>query len=307
MKRMNFRTVPQFHREMNYPPPENPLFSILHSETDNAETQLCEETDVQVSMTGNFYSISFKNIVSGEILYGRTKYDCSNGTMLFTAPNQELIFRDIVVSSESYFIAIHEDYILGHEIRNKIRKYGFFNYNVNEALHLSPKEEQIVRSIFMNIEEEYHNNQDEHSKDLILSHLGTLLKYADRFYKRQFINRKELNSALYDRFNSVLLDYFESSMVKSAGIPTVDWIAAELSVTSRYLSDSLKSETGKTALELIHLHLIDEAKELLLQPNNSISEVAYQLGFEYPQYFSRLFKKKVGLSPTEYIEQYSIN
>jgi AraC-like DNA-binding protein len=215
--------------------------------------------------------------------------------------------RDIVISSESWFIAFHEDYIRGLDIRKRIKNYNFFNYNVNEALHLSPKEEQTVKSIFRNIETEYQNNQDEFSKEIIISHLETLLRYADRFYKRQFLNRKEINKALFTRFKEILDEYFESNQLEEKGIPSVEWLAGQLGISHRYMSDTIKAETGKTAVDQINLYLIEEAKNILLAPNASISETAYKLGFEYPQYFSRLFKKKVGVSPKEYIESTSMN
>ena len=222
--------------------------------------------------------------------------------MLFSAPNQTYTVKDIVISSEAWFVAFHEDFIRGLDIRKQIKNYNFFNYNVNEALHLSPNEEQTIKSILRNIELEYQNNQDEFSKEIIISHLETLLKYADRFYKRQFLNRKEINKNLMTGFKEVLGTYFESGELMEKGIPTVDWLANQLGVSHRYMSDSIKAETGKTAIDQINLYLIEEAKDLLLAPNASISETAYKLGFEYPQYFSRLFKKKTGVSPSEYIE-----
>ena len=309
MKKIIHNTISDMHEQNNFPPPENPLFSVIHTQLEEGEIRNCEDDELAepVSLTNGFYSISLKNIISGEIVYGRTKYDCTNGTLLFAAPDQTMIFKGIVFSSEAFHIAFHKDYLHGSPLFDKIKKYNFFNYSVNEALHLSPKEEELLKSIFNNIETEYHNNQDEFTRELILSQLDTLLRYADRFYKRQFINRKELNTDLSEKFNSILVDYFESNMLELNGIPSIEWIANKLSVTQRYLSDALKVETGRSALDHINLFLIDEAKNILLQPNVSISETAYKLGFEYPQYFSRLFKKKVGISPTEYIDQYSVN
>lgn len=304
MKIIVNNTITEMHEKHHFSPPENALFSILHMQQNKDEINHCdeEETMEPISITNGFYAISFKNIISGEILYGRTKYDCTNGTLLFTAPHQTMIFKGLAFSSEAFHLSFHKDYLNGSELFDKIKRYNFFNYHVNEALHLSPKEEELVKTIFKNIETEYHNNQDEFSKEIILSHLETLFKYADRFYKRQFLNRKEINKALFTRFKDILDTYFSSNQLEEKGIPTVKWIASQLKVSYRYMSDTIKAETGKTAVDQINLYLIEEAKNLLLAPNASVSETAYQLGFEYPQYFSRLFKKKVGISPKEYIE-----
>ncbi|MCF2875759.1 MULTISPECIES: helix-turn-helix domain-containing protein [unclassified Tenacibaculum] len=305
----SFNNISEMHKYYDFPEPENPLFSILHSDLKENEKASCETYafNEPVILSCDFYSISFKNIISGELSYGRTKYDCTNGTMLFTAPNQTLTFNDMVFSSESYHISFHKDYIRNLDIYESIKKYNFFNYNVNEALHLSPKEEQIIKDIFKNIKTEYHNNQDEFSKEIIISQLDTLLKYADRFYKRQFLNRTDENKILITRFKEILNSYFEQNLLTEEGIPTVNWMAAQLNVSHRYMSDTIKAETGKTAVDQINLFLVEEAKSMLLNPNLSISETAYKLGFEYPQYFTRVFKKKVGMSPKEYIKNHSLN
>jgi AraC-like DNA-binding protein len=300
MDTINFKNITEFNRAQGLPEPENPLFTIGKKKLNADEIQNCVSSNKEVSYTNQFYIISLKNIVSGEIIYGRTKYDSSTGTLLFSAPNQTYTVKDIVISSEAWFIAFHEDFIRGLDIRKLIKHCNFFNYNVNEALHLSPKEEQTIKSIFRNIETEYQNNQDEFSKEIIIAHLETLLKYADRFYKRQFLNRKEINKNLLTRFKEVLNTYFESGQQLEKGIPTVEWLANQIGVSHRYMSDTIKAETGKTAIDQVNLYLIEEAKNMLLAPNASISETAYKLGFEYPQYFSRLFKKKTGMSPTEY-------
>ncbi|WP_430934169.1 helix-turn-helix domain-containing protein [Saccharicrinis sp. 156] len=307
MNHINIKNISDFNLAFNLPEPENPLFSIGQKKLSADEIENCVASNEEASYTNQFYLISLKNIVSGEILYGRTKYDCGTGTLLFSAPNQTYVIKDIVISSESWFIAFHEDFIRGLDIQKRIKSYNFFNYNVNEALHLSPKEEQTIKSIFRNIEVEYQNNQDEFSKEIILTHLDALLKYADRFYKRQFLNRKEINKALFTRFTEILDEYFESNQLEENGIPTVEWLASKLGVSHRYMRDTIKTETGKTAVDQINLYLVEEAKNLLLAPNASISETAYKLGFEYPQYFSRLFKKKTGVSPKEYIESATMN
>jgi AraC-like DNA-binding protein len=307
MKQVNFKTIADFNLAQGFPEPENPLFSIGHKKLTENEIEQCVSSGEEASYTNQFYLISLKNIVSGEITYGRTKYDCSTGTLLFSAPNQTYAVKDLVVSSESWFIAIHEDFVRGLDFRKLIKNSGFFNYNVNEALHLSPKEEQTIKSLFSSIESEYQNNQDEFSKQIIISHLETLLKYSDRFYKRQFLNREQLNKDVTVRFKDVLNTYFENGEQLENGIPSVEWMASKLGVSHRYLSDSIKVETGTTAIDQINLYLVEEAKNLLLAPHVSISETAYQLGFEYPQYFSRLFKKKTGVSPKEYVKSVTLN
>ncbi len=307
MNTIYFKNITEFNQAQGLPVPENPLFSIGNTKSSTEEIENCVTSTEEVSFSNQFYVISLKNILSGEIIYGRTKYDCDTGTLLFLAPDQTYKIKDIVISSESWYMAFHEDFIRGEDIQKRIKKYNFFNYNVNEALHLSPREEQTIKTLFRNIEAEYQNNQDEFSKDIILTHLDALLKYSDRFYKRQLLNRKEINKALFTRFKEILDEYFESNQLEEKGIPSVEWLAGELGVSHRYMRDTIKAETGKTAVDQINLYLVEEAKNLLLAPNASISETAYQLGFEYPQYFSRLFKKKVGMSPREYIENASMN
>lgn len=300
MQILHFKNIEDLHRHFGVEKPENSLFSILHKATEVEESCVSTPLEQAISITNDFYSVSLKNIVAGELSYGRTKYDTSNGTMLFTAPGQTLIFKDLVVSNESYSIYIHKDYIRGHDIYDKLKRYSFFNYHVNEALHLTPREEETIKAIFKTIKTEYHNNQDSYSKEIIISQLETLLKYSDRFYNRQFLNRKELSSALIDKLDKQLRLYAEMGSLQSDGIPSIDFLSKQLKLSTRYLSDTLKKETGKTTTEHIQLFLIDMAKNRLLEPNTSVSQIAYELGFEYPQYFSRLFKKKVGMSPSEY-------
>lgn len=305
MKIHVYNSISEFHEQNQLTPPENPLFSVIHTQLKADEKMSCETKPIKepISVTSQFYSISFKQIISGELVYGRTQYDCSNGTLLFTSPGQTLIFKGLVFSAEAFHISFHKDFLNGTTLFDKIKTYNFFDYSVNEALHLSPKEETLLKTIFKAIETEYQNNQDEFSKEIILSHLETLLKYADRFYKRQFLNRKPINQDLYTRFKGILDHYFSNNFLEEKGIPTVKWLASQLQVSHRYMSDTIKSETGKTAIDQINLYLIEEAKNLLLIPNTTISDTAYKLGFEYPQYFSRLFKKKTGMSPKQYIEQ----
>ncbi len=301
----HFKTLSEYFEYLGLPQPEHPMLSVLTAFEDDF---LPCPKESSPPITTDCYSISLKKVVEGELNYGRTKYDFTNGAMFFIAPRQVIQWDSKAVFEQKGFsITFHEDFIKGTELANQIKKYGFFSYSANEALHLSPREEKQMESIVKNIEIEYHNNQDVFSKDIIISQLSTLLKYANRFYERQFINRKELSNDLLERFNRILEEYFESGKLEEKGIPNIELIAGQLSVSQRYLSDTLKKETGKTTTEHLQLFLIDKAKEILLQPDKSIAEVAYELGFEYPQYFSRLFKKKEGISPKEYVEMYKRN
>ncbi len=309
MAKYKCNTISEFHHLTKVPAPQNPLFSIHYTKQEEGDETACKpyDFDEPIELTCNFYSIAFKNIISGELVYGRTKYDCSNGVLLLTAPNQKITFENLVFSSESYHVVIHEDYIRNLDIYKEMKKYSFFNYNVNEALHLSPREENIVKGILKSLHAEYYNNPDEFSKRIIISQLEILLSYVDRFYKRQFLDREEENKILITKFKTILMSYFEQGLFAEKGIPSVEWMASQLNVSHRYMSDTIKAETGKTAIEQIHLFIIEEAKGLLLNPNYSISETAYKLGFEYPNYFSKLFKKKVGMTPKEYIGSYSMS
>ncbi|SEE44774.1 helix-turn-helix domain-containing protein [Polaribacter dokdonensis] len=301
----HFKTVSSYLDYLELPRPEHPMLSVFNSKGDGF---LPCPKESSPPITNDCYSISLKKFVKGDLNYGRTKYDFTNGALIFIAPRQILQWdSSVVFERKGFSINFHEDFLKGTELAQQIKKYGFFSYSVNEALHLSPKEEKQIESIVANIEIEYQNNQDEFSKEIIISQLSTLFKYSNRFYERQFLNRKELSNNLLERFNLLLSEYFELGQLQEKGIPNIKQIANKMSVSQRYLSDTLKKETGKTTTEHLHLRLIDEAKNILLKPNKSISEVAYELGFEYPQYFSRLFKKKEGISPTEYREKYKLN
>jgi AraC family transcriptional regulator, transcriptional activator of pobA len=288
----HFKSLAALHEAQNFPPPQHPLISLIKC------TGTC--TNAGTEHTGDFYMIGFKKMKSGTMLYGKTKYDHDRGTMSFVKPRQIIGLRHIELEENGYLLYIHEDFLNGHPLHHEIRKYSYFEYETNEALHLSPREETIIRELFDKIEIEYHNNPDEYSREIILTHIDSILKYAQRFYKRQFNNRNVLTGHTLSKFNNALTKYFENGQVKENGLPTVNHIAAELNLSARYLSDLLKQETGKTAIDLIHLHLISEAKHLLTNADQSVSQIAYGLGFENPPYFSRLFKKEVGKTPVEF-------
>ena len=298
----HFKTLSSYLSYLGLPRPEHPALSVFNSKGGG---YLPCPRESSPPITNDCYTISFKKFVEGNLNYGRTQYDFTNGALFFISPRQVLQWdSQAVFEQKGFSINFHEDFLKGTELAQRINKFGFFSYSVNEALHLSPREERQIEYIIENIEIEYQNNQDEFSKDIIISQLDTLLKYANRFYERQFLYRKELSNNLLEQFNRYLISYFESGKLQENGIPNIEKIANKLSVSQRYLSDTLKKETGKTTTEHLHLHLINEAKNILLQPNKAVSEVAYELGFEYPSYFSRLFKKKEGISPTEYREKY---
>lgn len=290
----HFKSISELHRANNMPAPEHPMISIFTCD----ELKSC--TLGHREFTTDFYMIAFKKIKAGHILYGRTKYDHENGSMLFSKPRQVMEMNSIELEEKGFIIYLHEDFLNGHPLHSEIRKYGFFDYEANEALHLSQREEQIIWDLFSRIQSEYLNNTDEYSRDIMLTHLDSMLKYSQRFYKRQFINRTQLSGSTVSRFNESLGTYFENGNFQEKGLPSVKLMAELLNTSPRYLSDLLKQETGKTAIELIHIFLVSEAKNMLVGTDKTVAETAYLLGFENPPYFSRLFKKETGFSPNEY-------
>jgi AraC-like DNA-binding protein len=291
----HYKSLSQLCRENGFRLPENPLISLIRCD------KTCTIGDRE--FTSDFYFIGFKKLISGVFLYGRTKYDHDNGSMSFIKPRQVIELKNLEFDEDGFIILLHEDFLNGHPLHADIKKYGFFEYETNEALHLSPKEEQVMWDLFSKIETEYYNNQDEYSRDIILGHIDSILKYSQRFYKRQFMNRIDVSGKMISKFNGALSRYFDKGLLHEKGLPTVKMMAAELNLSSSYMSDLLKQETGKTAMELIHIFLISEAKNLLQGSDNNIAETAYTLGFDNLPYFSRLFKKEVGVSPNQFKKQ----
>lgn len=297
----HFDSLEDYHKYQQWMTPKHPLFSVIFISKEEATKKEFHSFPVST----DFYIIEWKNIESGQVIYGRTKYDFKQGSMFFIAPSQQFYCSKINISSDSFIILFHKDFIRGLDIERKIKRYGFFEYSTNESLHLSYNENEIIHNIVHNIEMEYSTNQDEFTKDIIISQIEALLKYCDRFYKRQFINRINLNTELSEKFNGLLQSYFDEKEFVLQGPPTVTQMSDKLGITPRYLSDMLKSQTGKSAIEHIHLFLIEEAKSQLLNPEKSISDVAFDLGFTTLQYFSKLFKDKVGVSPKQYQKEHS--
>jgi AraC family transcriptional regulator, transcriptional activator of pobA len=257
---------------------------------------------LRTKLTLNFYAIIIKETRCGDIRYGNKYYDYDEGSLVFFGPNQIIVNEPEGELHQPYGIALifHPDIIKGTNLGKLIHEYTFFGYQSNEALHLSEKEREIVNNCFENIASEIGQNIDRHSKNLIVANLELLLKYCSRFYDRQFITRENANHGIIEQFETLLNEYIFGEKLKAEGLPSVAYFANELHISPNYFGDLIKKETGKSALDFIHLKLLDIAKEKVLDTTKSISEVAFELGFKYPQHFTRLFKQKVGISPNEY-------
>lgn len=249
-----------------------------------------------------FYAVFLKEVKCGELRYGRNYYDYQEGTLVFLAPGQIIGMEDNgeQFQPKGWALLFHPDLIRGTSLGRSMGTYTFFSYESNEALHLSERERQIVLDCLQNIAAELHHSIDKHSRTLIASNIELLLNYSIRFYERQFITRCNVNKDVLTGFESLLNDYFSSPKPQEEGLPTVRWCADRLHLSANYFGDLVKKESGKTAQEYIQLKIIDTAKERILAPSSTISEIAYGLGFKYPQHFTRLFKKVVGCSPNEY-------
>ncbi|MBT1688019.1 helix-turn-helix domain-containing protein [Dawidia soli] len=288
----HFKSLGALHAEYGFKPPAHPLLALYRC------NQQCSIGGSE--FTTDFYNIGFKKLKAGVFLYGRTRYDHDNGTMSFVKPRQVIEMRNLEMEEDGFIISFHEDFLNGHALHAEIKKYSFFEYESNEALHLTAQEERIIWDLYEKIALEYSQHLDDFSRDIILTHIDSILKYSHRFYKRQFIHRVGASGKFVSKFNESLASYFANGHLQEKGLPTVKLMADTLHLSPRYLSDVLKQETGKTALELIHLFLMSEAKNLLTSSDTSVSEIAYTLGFENLPYFSRLFKKEVGITPVQY-------
>ncbi|WP_353145424.1 helix-turn-helix domain-containing protein [Chryseobacterium sp.] len=305
MKPIRIKSISEFHRLRNLPKPEHPLISII----DYADLKFShEEKGQKLSATFDFYSISVKRNLSGNLQYGQQQYDFDEGLMSFVAPNQVFgveVFKEEITNPSGWIMMIHPDFLWNTSLAKNIKKYEYFDYSVNEALFLSEKEEMTINNIVENIKQEYHSNIDKFSQDIIISQLETLLNYAERFYQRQFITRKISNHQILDRLEKLLTDYFNSDDLSIIGLPTVQYISDRLNISQSYLLSLLKTLTGRTTQQHIHDKLIEKAKEKLSTTDLSVSEIAYELGFEHLQSFSKLFKTKTKLSPLEFRQSFN--
>lgn len=254
-------------------------------------------------LSADFYTIMFKNYCANKLRYGRQSFDFQEGSLICIAPKQVLIMDNEIEKKDDMMgwgLFFHPDLLRGTSLGNKMDDYTFFSYETSEALHLSDKEKQVLYDCVQNIEAELQENIDTHSQNLIVTNIELLLNYCLRYYGRQFITRKSGNSSTVNQIDQLLKAYFKSDKLADIGLPTVKYLADNVHLSASYLSDLLKKETGMSAQDHIHYHIIEEAKNVLLNTDNSVSEVAYSLGFEYPQYFSKLFKQKTGHTPGEY-------
>jgi AraC-like DNA-binding protein len=254
-------------------------------------------------ISADFYTIMFKNYCANKLRYGRQLFDFQEGSLICIAPKQVLTLdneTEIKEDRMGWGLFFHPDLLRGTSLGSKMHEYTFFSYETAEALHLSDKEKQTLYDCVQKIETELQENIDHHSQNLIVTNIELLLNYCLRYYGRQFITRKNTNSTIVTQVEQLLNTYFRSDKLKEMGLPSVKYLADAVHLSASYLSDLLKKETGRNAQDHIHYFLIEEAKNILLNTDHTVSEVAYSLGFEYPQYFSKLFKQKTGQSPVEY-------
>ena len=294
-----FNSISDLHRMLGMPKPLHPLVSLV----DNTNIAI-EKEQLPPSFLLNFYKISYKTGLRGKIRYGQNYYDFDEGGMVFTSPNQLLATEDDT-EYKGYTLLVHPDFIRNYPLGKNIKNYAFFSYAANEALHLSEKEKSIILNIFKNIEDELHSSIDDFSQDVIIAQIELILNYSNRFYKRQYITRKSANNDLLEKLEALLNDYFNKETALMKGLPTVQFVADELHVSPHYLSDMLRTLTGQNAQQHIHNKLIEKAKEILSISNLSVAEIAYQLGFEHPQSFNKLFKRKTNLSPLQFRQSFN--
>lgn len=294
------KTISEYHQFRHLPKPEHPLVSVINFET------IQNWPDDPKNITQDFYAVALKRNFNGRMKYGQQQYDFNEGVLFFVAPNQVFsIEANDDVKHVGWLLLIHPDFLWNTPLAQTIKRYEYFSYAANEALHLSEKEETIITTILQNIEQEYHSNIDQFSQSVIIAQLELLFTYSERFYHRQFLTRQIPHHKILDRLEALLTGYFNSDELLKKGLPTVQHIADTLNVSPNYLSGLLKVLTGKSTQQHIHDTLIEKAKEKLSTTDLSVSEIAYELGFEHPQSFSKLFKAKTSLSPLEFRQAFN--
>ncbi|WP_295119862.1 AraC family transcriptional regulator [uncultured Chitinophaga sp.] len=287
-----FDSIAALYKVLGLPKPMHPLVSITNYKDITADT-----SEISQSMVLNLYKVSYKKYFTGKVKYGQQHYDFDEGGLSFIAPNQVIAEDGAGGNYEGLTLLIHPDFLRTYPLGKTIKNYGFFSYAANEALHLSAQERKTIINVMESIEEELHHPIDHYSQDVIVSYIELLLNYSNRFYNRQFITRKSANHDLLIQLETILSDYFNQEKGLTHGLPTVQYLSDRLNVSPRYLSDMLRSLTGQNAQQHIHNKLIDKAKEILGATRLSVSEIAYLLGFEHPQSFSKIFRRKTNTSP----------
>lgn len=299
----HIKTIAEYHRFMELPKPEHPLVSVVKFEDIKRQTNNCPS-----SIIHNFYTIALKKNFNAKMKYGQQDFDFDEGIMHFMSPKQVL---SIKATSEEEFkhsgwlLLIHPDFLWNTPLSKKIKQYEYFSYKVNEALFLSDKEENLITDIIQKIAQEYQSNIDNFSQDVIIAQIELLLTYAERFYQRQFITRKIAHHRILNQLDILLTEYFNSETLANKGIPTVQFIAERLNISPNYLSRLLQLLTGQSTKQFIHDKLIDLAKEKLSTTDLSVGEIAYSLGFEHSQSFSKLFKNKTNVSPLAFRQSFN--
>ena len=297
---LRFNSLSDLHRTLGLPKPLHPLVTL----NDYGDINAPQET-LRRSMALDFYKVSYKMHFDGKLKYGQHYYDFNEGGLSFVAPNQVLAGTEGELDYSGYTLLFHKDFIRNYPLGAKIRTYGFFSYALNESLFLSDKEKKMIFSIFDNIREELSERIDDFSQDVMVAHLDLLLSYSNRFYKRQFVTRGAANHDIIEKTDQLIEDFFDVKETENSGYLTVEYLAGHLNVSPRYLSDMLRSLTGRSAQQHIHDKLIEKAKEYLATTNLTVSEIAYLLGFEHSQSLSRVFKKKTQLAPLEFRQSFN--
>lgn len=287
------------HRLLALPKPLHPMVSVI----DFSEVTFTA-SDIWQHFTNDLYAIALKKGQTGKVKYGQNKYDFDEGLMTFSAPKQVFAISETEdINITGYLLTFHPDFIQQYPLAKVIIEYGFFSYDTTEALFLSDREEKKILDLMLSIKQEYNNTIDNYSQDIIITNIELLLVYINRYYNRQFITRKNINNTLLTRLNQLLTEHFNQNN-NNTRIPTVQYLASELHISPTYLNDLLKSVTGQTTQQHIHEKLLNKAKELLSTTELSVAQIAYQLGFEYPQSFHKLFKNKVNVSPLQYRQSF---
>lgn len=292
-----YKSISELMRDLNMPQPLHPLVALVNYENHRNGPDAGGR-----KLLIDFYKISFKKDFKGQIKYGPGYYDFEGGGLAFFSPNQLITTSGEEGCDDGYILYFHPDLIQNYQLGRNIHQYGFFSYAVSEALFLSDKEKKVIAGLFENIAAELDNNIDAFSQDVLVSQIELLLNYSNRFYNRQFLTRKTVSHDLIDQMNTYLAGRFAD---QQDGIPTVLEVAQHLQVSPRYLTDMLKSLTGQSAQQHIHDRLIEKAKEILSTTRLNVSEIAYQLGFEHPQSFNKLFKRHTNLSPNVFRKSFN--